>query len=293
MIILKHTHKKLAHLMTLTLALLLAVPLGACTMNPFLAKPHQVSDLLVPTAGEYLANAKPSLEGAAEFTVAKERGLGDGSGYSEKYMQLQTYYRKALELYLDDILDFTKYEDEFEQHEANFIPTSEERITYYEKYSTLGYEHLYIHNNLYLERLDQADIDLLDAQLATGSSEVTPEVLAMVKRTYGSVIRDMQRCDELVEKGHYYIIGPADTAAMPDSLIIVLNDPIHLDEDSEIAASKMIEREQYSLQRLPQIWKEMQAKIDVPITLFMSDGSNITYAYDKSGAYRDDLSFQE
>ena len=263
-------------------------------MNPFLAKPHQVSDLLVPTAEEYRSKAEPSLEGAAEFTVVRERGLGDGSSYSEKYMQLQAYYRKALELYLDDILDLTKYEDEFEQHEANFIPTPELFMTYYEKYSTLGYEHLYLHNNLYLERLDQADIDLLDAQLATGSSEITPEVLAMVERTYGAVIRDMQRCDELVEKGHYYVISPDGTAVIPDSLIIVFNDPMHYDEEGdEFDYSTTTDRRQYCMDQFPIIWKELQSKTDVPITLFMSDGSFTYYAYDKSGTYEDTLSLQE
>jgi len=234
-------------------------------------KSYTNNNLNVPEFSEYQQSAFPALKETG-LKEAQVKDLGTGDGYSESYLYLQAYYRLALEDILDDTLGLGAYDTEFENSSLDFRTPDDNHTAFYQAYSSLGYTHLFVSSNLYVEWLSEEDLALLDEQLTSGSSEVTPAIRAMVERTYPAVLsfdgvprsKNGGSTAGIYSSGEWYLDG---------SLIIAFNDPTHYTQAGEWDDASASERDEYLARRIPEIWETLQKKLDVPLVIHVYSGS--------------------
>jgi len=142
-----------------------------------------IEGLLVPTQEEarYMVDQFPDMDGAPyiiqplnyDIDLAIERGLATSAGFSDRYLNMQALYRRALEQYLAEKLSLNMFDEMLATNELRFIPVPDERRDFYHRYSTFGFQYIYLRNNLPIERLSVEDLDVLSSYIEMGHSSVT------------------------------------------------------------------------------------------------------------------------
>jgi hypothetical protein len=255
---------------------MLALTLGGC-MRPLDTEKYLYEGLRVPTFEEYDGDPERFRDGTSDFLIASEKGLGDPGRYSERYMELQAYYRKALEAHLLEVLRLDLYEEEFDKSKLGFMPEPETRISYYQRYSMLKFEHLYLRNDLYIEHLSTEDIALLEALHAQNGSEVTPEAIELAKRTYPEVIWVYGVDGKPHSADVNVVFVPYGVSAPSNALKIAFCSPAHFTEEGNLDFTGADERAEFLVKRLPEIKAEMEAKLPVPVAVLLTDGSTVMF----------------
>jgi hypothetical protein len=255
---------------------MLALVLGGC-MKPLDTGEYLYENLKVPTFEEYKEASWGLGTSENYFLLAEQKGLGGSERYSERYMELQAYYRKALEVHLLEVLRLDLYEEEFATSKLDFIPEPETRISYYQRYSMLKLDHLYLRNDLYIEHLSTEDIALLEALHAQNGTEVTPEAIELAKRTYPEVIWPYDPNDEPYSADANLVFEPYGVSAPPNALMIAFCSPAHFTEEGNLDFTGADERAEFLLKRLPEIKAEMEAKLPVPVAVLLTDGSTVMF----------------
>ncbi|MDR2106584.1 MAG: hypothetical protein LBP24_04175 [Coriobacteriales bacterium] len=253
----------------------LALTLGGC-MKPLDTGEYLYEGLKVSTFEEYKREAKPFFDNPKDYVIASEKGLGDPERYSERYMELQAYYRKALEVHLLEVLRLDLYEEEFATSKLGFMPESDKHMSYQQRYSMLKLDHLYLRNDLYIGHLSTEDIALLEALHAQNGAEVTPEAVEFAKRTYPEVIWNYDIDGKPYDASRDLQFEPGTTAP-PNALMIAFCNPSHFTEEGEFDSTNADERAEFILKRLPEIKAEMEAKLPVPVAVLLTDWSSVDF----------------
>ena len=232
-------------------------------------KINMIDGLLVITEedAKYLVEPIPDLDGV-EFTViprsydlelAKEKGLATDTAFTREYLYMQALYRKALEYYLEKTLEISKFEHILVNHELNFVPCSEQHMDFYQRYSTFGFQFIYLRNNLPIERLSLEDLDILRRHIIAESFDITEELLELVERTFQSVIIAHYH-RELDARVSYHSVPIIDVA--PNNALVLMIRHSFIGNARE--QSKFLEQE-----FIPTMEKTLSEKLGIPVAVFL------------------------
>ena len=172
---------------------------------------YTIEDLMIPTKEEAREMTKPHANVNGEVRMVRPdsydlkqavaKGLCSPSGFGDKYLYMQALYRKALEQYFMDAMTLKEFDEHIGSHELNFQPVSSERYLFYQKYSTMPLDFIYLRSNLPIERLDSEDLKIIENLIHSGRSDVTDELAAMVVRTYPVVLKGCEDFDDNILVG--------------------------------------------------------------------------------------------
>lgn len=134
---------------------------------------------------------------------------------------VEAYYREGLKQYLLQELDLKEYDFMLEESEMNYIPKDEESKSDAQKAGDFGLKYLYLRNELHLERLNEADIEVLKAEMKKNGSNVSEEAMSVIKATYADVITPK----EVITEEDKEVLTYYDSAITPefvtmDSLVL-------------------------------------------------------------------------
>lgn len=146
-------------------------------------------------------DAKDFYPNSIDIALATAKGLAN-DGVLKDYYYVQSLYYYYLEYYLNAVLGIRKVEQEITDYSEHFVKVPEEEEDLYKSLSSNKY--FYIRNTLYVENLSRKDIITI---LNSNPTEVTDEILNLIKRTIKSVIT--QGLFE-AEDGFYMNYGPLE-----------------------------------------------------------------------------------
>ena len=96
--------------------------------------------------------------------------------------RIETYHNALINM-LIKTLDLTKLEEDFSKSKNAFRPISEEEQDLYQQMSSDKLKYLYLRNNIYVERLSEEELKILD-------NNKNEEVYPLVQETFKTVIND-------------------------------------------------------------------------------------------------------
>lgn len=116
------------------------------------------------------------------YDLLKEKGLGEKDP-NEKYFELLNKYKSFFEDYLKEKLPLLQIDNNMKESELAFKPIEETNMDFYQITSSMGLKYVYLRNNLYIEKLNSADIEFLDSK-----EEYNDETREFISRTFKDVI---------------------------------------------------------------------------------------------------------
>ncbi len=136
----------------------------------------------------------------------------------QDYYRLNQTYRDLLVQYINS-LGLKKYDDELKNSEFKFLEVANSDKDYYQ-YHTKDLSYYYIRNDLYIERLNQEDLNYL--KMINSEDPLDNEKIDFIKRTYPMVIKKYLRNDENLSV-FYGPISSLEYSAPNDALVIGCN----------------------------------------------------------------------
>ncbi len=119
-----------------------------------------------------------------------------------KYKELEKKYKYLLEYYLNNIIDFKKYEKII--RDSNLYIGNNSKYKSLNEYLDLDY--LFFMNRLFIEKLDKEDIDLLTNKF--DYNNIPNTLLEMVKMTFKDIVKDDYLEDKYTENKYKVCYGP-------------------------------------------------------------------------------------
>ena len=135
------------------------------------------------------------------INLAKEKGLINNEDDS-LYQKLAYNYKYLLEYYLNSVIDFSKYENKITTSDLYIGKTNK----YHELNVFLKLDYLFLMNNLFVEKLDKTDIDIILSKF--NKDNIEPELIDIIKRTFKEVIKDNYFKGEYTDKIYNVCYGP-------------------------------------------------------------------------------------
>ena len=169
----------------------------------------------------------------------------------EKYL----LYRKLFTEYIIEKLNLKKYDEEIEQSKLNFIPVEEKDMDIYQYFSCDVLKYFYIRNNLYIEKLDEHSIELLDKKIKNKYYELDESARNIIEKTY----KDILFKDEIEGFKNYVFYGPNTTSFSAENKAVVIG--VRYDEFN---LNNMSDKEWGNNYEQQQLWLQlMLAKLNV------------------------------
>ena len=120
--------------------------------------------------------------------VLEEKGYIKNGNISEEYYKLYNNYRTLLNIFLIKTLKLNEFDDSLFNSNLMFIPVSTENMDFYQYFSSHFLKFFYLRNDLFVEKLSDADknkiLNLNEGELLNPSDEI----LEIIGRTYADVI---------------------------------------------------------------------------------------------------------
>jgi len=203
-----------------------------------------------------------------DLELAVEKGLGTSEGFSNRYLNMQALYRKALEQYLAEKLNIRYFDEVLIESELGFIPVPDERMGFYQRYSTFGFSFVHLRNHLPIERLSIEDLDILSRYIEARSSSVTEDLLELVSRTYRNIIIawEGQESDTLIG-----FSNDGEQAAPNNSLVLVVAHRPAFGEDGNLISTpdeERARREFIMYELIPQMEATFSEALGIPVVAF-------------------------
>lgn len=143
--------------------------------------------------------------------LLEEKGFKIDDGDNE-YFKLLNNYKKLFENYLKEKLPLQLIDDNMKKSDLKFVPIKEEDMDFYQISSTMGLDYIYLRNNLYIEKLNKEDLELLST-LETYDDKAKD----FINRTYLTVINPYENDEKRI-----MFYGPENGKHLCDSTDVVL-----------------------------------------------------------------------
>lgn len=161
------------------------------------------------------------MENRVNFELAKEKKLIVDNDY-KIYALIQSLYLKALEKYISMYVDLKKYDDEIFDSNLDFGLLPNDRKIPYHKISYLNLKYIYIRNFLFIEKLNNEDLEIFWNKIKNNNYEIDDTLLNIVQRTFKDIINNNYVVNEY--KNDFIIsYGPANPITMTKSDDLVIN----------------------------------------------------------------------
>ena len=114
--------------------------------------------------------------------------LADDSEINDRYCQLYINYRCLLDRYLVNKFSLKEYDERIIDSGLKFLPVKRDAMDYYQYMSTMGLNYIYLRNNLYVEKLMEADIEKILSLSKAEIESPSQDILSLIENTYHDVI---------------------------------------------------------------------------------------------------------
>jgi len=243
------------------------------------ANEYNLNDLLIPTNEEakQMTDQYSDMNGAPyiiqplsyNLQLAVVKGLcTPWSKYDEKYLYMQALYRKVLEQYLLEQLDLQIYDDMLADSELRFLPVAQEEMSFYQKYSTFGFQYIYLRSNLPIERLSKKDLSILEQCIRSNKTDVTDELLELVARTYHIVVTAYQKKESDMPIG---FSNDGRKVAPNEALVLEVRHAREYDENGNIVDGKNEREKKDYVEKefLPLMQEKLAKEVEIEIVIFI------------------------
>lgn len=203
-----------------------------------------------------------------DLNLAAEKAICDKKEFCLNFMYVQALYRKGLDQYLMEKLDLKKYDDLLANSSLRFIKRDNDSQNVYQQTSSLPLSYIYLHNNIYIERLDRSTLDFLQNRIDSQKLNVDAELIQIVRKTYSKVIKVFP--DEKVPvKGVYSRDGKK--IASNNAVIFEIGHQSEFDEKGNyVSLENEAHKKTYLKEELiPQLEAEFSKKLKCPVTIFI------------------------
>lgn len=205
-----------------------------------------------------------------DFTQARQKGLTGSDKFSEKYLRLQMVYKCGLMQYLSDMLMLEEYEKEMAESPLGFLPCSENEQSVYQKYGMTGFKYIYLRNNLYIEKLESNELQILEecAEKKTYSSDALLELAA---RTGREVLTNE---DPTVDAETFYLIYENRVCgikiALNNAVVLEIATSSAFDENGNYISLENEQKKDAAIIELRrQMLSEMDGILEMPVAVFI------------------------
>ncbi|MDR1796193.1 MAG: hypothetical protein LBR44_01925, partial [Clostridiales Family XIII bacterium] len=161
--------------------------------------------------------------------VAQAKGMYEDGQFNDKFFYIQTLCRKGLEAMLVAELDLKKYDQQITESTTSILPLAsagvemmESWLYYYESFSMMNLDYIFLRNNIYVERLEGADLSAFERAYGAQETEVSTELQETIDRTWKSIINVDKNGDSKDANYHGNAIPP-ELYIPSDSLVLKLN----------------------------------------------------------------------
>lgn len=137
----------------------------------------------------------------------------------KKYLLKYSVYRKLFTEYIMQKLNLKKYDEEITNSGLDFIPNKEQDMDIYQYFSSEELKYFYIRNNIYIEKLEKEEEDLLQEKIENKNYDLDEKSKKMIEQTYKKVI-----LEDVLRNGKKCITnyGPDSSSFMaPNDAIII------------------------------------------------------------------------
>ena len=205
-----------------------------------------------------------------DFTQAKQKGLTGGNGFSEKYLELQMVYKCGFMQYLSDMLMLEEYEKEMAESPLGFLPCPENEQSVYQKYGMTGFKYIYLRNNLYIEKLERDDLQIL-GECAERGTYGSDALLELAARTGREVITNE---DLTVDAETFYLIYENRVSGMKsapnNAVVLEIATSSAFDENGNYISLENEQKKDAVIVALRrQMLSEMNGILEMPVAVFI------------------------
>lgn len=106
----------------------------------------------------------------------------------EEYAEIYSIYRKLFTEYMIEKLNLKEYDRRIKNSGLNFCVNKEEDMDLYQYFSSEYLDYFYLRNNLYIEKLNDNELDFFRKKLKTGNYNLDDESRVMMEKTYQKII---------------------------------------------------------------------------------------------------------
>lgn len=185
-------------------------------------------------------------------------------------------YRKLFTEYIIEKTDLKRYDDEIKNSNLNFIPVEEKNMDIYQYFSSDILKYFYIRNNLYLEKLDKKEIDLLEKKIQNQNFDLDESSRDMIAKTYKKVLFK----DRIEGFKNFVFYGPSTMPFSSEDDAVVIGfryDEFNLNGMNDDEWNNIFEKQQLWLfQFIEKLKYEFAKKIENATTIIKYNEYSIT-----------------
>ena len=120
------------------------------------------------------------------YELLKAKKLGDDKP-NDKYFKLLNKYKSFFEKYLKEKLPLEQIDNNFKESNLDFKVIEDEDKDFYQITSTMGLHYIYLRNNIYIEKLNDEDINFLSKK-----EKYDESIREFINRTFKIVINPFE-----------------------------------------------------------------------------------------------------
>lgn len=212
------------------------------------------------------SEAEQMVPNAYDLDMAKKKGLAENEIYDKNYLEVQAAYMSLLNQYLCGKVALDSYQESLDKSEYKFMENEE---TVYSKAGAFGRKNIFIRNNVYVERLSEEDLAMLQEGMNNGEVNVTDELLAMIERTMENIISVRYEDSDKVFEA-IYDIGVFQTNMAPsNALVFTISYDFEYDQNGNIIDNEKEDKKAELVEELhKKMSDEMSKKLGIPVSVF-------------------------
>lgn len=156
-----------------------------------------------------------------DYDVFVSKGLFEEDDLTERYYTLLKNYKVLFEKYLLSKLPLKDMDDKIVNSDLKFVPIGNDKMDFYQKFSTMKLKYIYLRNNLYVYKLSLNEIDTIVNLSANQLAKPSAKLMELIDDTYKMVI-DARPLGEDIDVGYKkcYGIDSSDYWLNSDELVI-------------------------------------------------------------------------
>lgn len=219
-----------------------------------------------------------------DMEEANTKSLVSNGELNENYFKVLIIYKKILNKYLSEILNLKKYDELLKNSKFKYVPNLKENYDIYQYTSNMEMDYFYVRNNLFIERLNNEQIDKL--KHCYDNNQLTQDAYNIIKDTYKDVIKYYK--DKPNEMNVPY--GPFNPSFFAPNNSIVIG--LYIDYFAENGLNDNEWKKNFFNQKLEvnnlikQMQDEFSKSIDIPVTIIQYDENSIISLKKKSNFKR-------